>query len=245
MNALKSIQPDKLQIILNQSNSYVEVLQKLGLQTNNGNNASTLKKKIKQFNLDTSRLESNREEARKKQIASISFERSISNHEMFIKNSSSGSSQIRKRVLQDNLIEYKCQICLNKGEHLDQPLVLQLDHINGTNNDNRLENLRFLCPNCHSQTDTFAGKKEPNRCSCGNVMHRKSKNCRTCSELKLSSEPRKTKIQWPSQEKMQELVWEKPISLLANELGVSDVAIHKFCKKHGIIKPPVGFWLKK
>ena len=44
------------------------------------------------------------------------------------------------------------------SEWLGNPLALQLDHINGVNNDHRLTNLRFLCPNCHSQTDTYAGK---------------------------------------------------------------------------------------
>lgn len=39
-----------------------------------------------------------------------------------------------------------------------QPLVLQLEHKNGINNDNRLENLAFICPNCHSQTPTYAGR---------------------------------------------------------------------------------------
>lgn len=55
-------------------------------------------------------------------------------------------------------MEYKCACCGNTGEWNGRPLVLQLDHINGDNCDNRLENLRFLCPNCHSQTDTFAGR---------------------------------------------------------------------------------------
>ena len=45
---------------------------------------------------------------------------------------------------------------------MDNKLTLQLDHINGINNDNRKENLRFLCPNCHSQTNTFAGKNLKN-----------------------------------------------------------------------------------
>jgi 5-methylcytosine-specific restriction endonuclease McrA len=54
-------------------------------------------------------------------------------------------------------MEYKCQCC-GISEWLDKPISLQLDHINGINNDHRIENLRFLCPNCHSQTDTYAGK---------------------------------------------------------------------------------------
>lgn len=52
----------------------------------------------------------------------------------------------------------RCAICDNPGEHRGQPLGLQLDHVNGVPDDNRLENLRWLCPNCHSQTDTFSGR---------------------------------------------------------------------------------------
>lgn len=43
---------------------------------------------------------------------------------------------------------------------LEKELILELDHINGIRNDNRLENLRFLCPNCHSQTPTFKGRNK-------------------------------------------------------------------------------------
>jgi hypothetical protein len=52
--------------------------------------------------------------------------------------------------------EYKCEIC-NISEWQNKPLGLQVDHINGVHHDNRLENLRFICPNCHSQTETFCG----------------------------------------------------------------------------------------
>ena len=46
---------------------------------------------------------------------------------------------------------------LYNGKWMNQQLTLQLDHINGISDDNRKENLRFLCPNCHSQTKTFGG----------------------------------------------------------------------------------------
>ena len=66
--------------------------------------------------------------------------------------------RLKLRLLKEHLLEYKCGICGNKGEWNGFPLTLQLDHINGIHTDHRLENLRFLCPNCHSQTETFSGK---------------------------------------------------------------------------------------
>ena len=51
-------------------------------------------------------------------------------------------------------VSYVCTIC-RINEWQGQPLTLHLDHINGINNDNRFENLRLLCPNCHSQTETY------------------------------------------------------------------------------------------
>lgn len=67
---------------------------------------------------------------------------------------------IRYIVLSRNLVEYKCKICGLGPEWNNKKLILQLDHINGINTDHRLENLRFLCPNCHSQTETYGGKNK-------------------------------------------------------------------------------------
>ena len=65
-------------------------------------------------------------------------------------------TRLKIRILNNKLLEYKCAICGNLGVWNDQKLSLQLDHINGIHTDNRIDNLRFLCPNCHSQTDTFS-----------------------------------------------------------------------------------------
>lgn len=76
-------------------------------------------------------------------------------------------TRLKQRLVREKIFEYKCVECGNEGEWLGKPITLQLDHINGVNNDNRIENLRFLCPNCHSQTDTHGAKnlKNKNRCS--------------------------------------------------------------------------------
>lgn len=62
-----------------------------------------------------------------------------------------------------HVLDYKCAICGNIGEWNGVSLTLQIDHINGIRNDNRKENLRWLCPNCHSQTDTYCGKNKTNK----------------------------------------------------------------------------------
>jgi 5-methylcytosine-specific restriction endonuclease McrA len=68
-------------------------------------------------------------------------------------------SSVRKTILKENLIEYKCGICEIDSWN-GKKLSLHLDHVNGVNGDHRLENLRFLCPNCHSQTETYVGKNK-------------------------------------------------------------------------------------
>jgi hypothetical protein len=67
----------------------------------------------------------------------------------------------KKRLIQLGIPEV-CSKCGISPTWNNKPLTLQVDHINGVNNDNRLENLCLLCPNCHSQTDTWGNKKRKN-----------------------------------------------------------------------------------
>lgn len=80
--------------------------------------------------------------------------------EVFIANSNYPRRCIKKRILQNKILEYRCSLCNIDDNWNNNKLTLQLDHINGINNDHRLSNLRFLCPNCHSQQETYAGKNK-------------------------------------------------------------------------------------
>ena len=61
-------------------------------------------------------------------------------------------------IKRHSLIPYKCFECGNDGHWRNKPISLHLHHLNGNHCDNRLENLKFVCPNCHAQTETYCGK---------------------------------------------------------------------------------------
>lgn len=82
-------------------------------------------------------------------------------------------------------------------------------------------------------------------CSCGKELSSsKSKQCQQCSLKDINSKPRKwSKIQWPSNEEMEKLVWQHTMVELSKILGVSDRAISKHCRKRDIKLPPIGHWI--
>lgn len=67
--------------------------------------------------------------------------------------------KLNKRLIKENIIKNECNICKIDLWN-NRPISLHLDHINGDSTDHRIDNLRFLCPNCHSQTDTYCGKNK-------------------------------------------------------------------------------------
>ena len=76
-----------------------------------------------------------------------------SDDEILCENSKAGRVAVRIRMQEQ--VEYECVKCENPGEWMNEALTLHLDHINGVNDDHRIENLRWLCPNCHQQTPTW------------------------------------------------------------------------------------------
>jgi Zn finger protein HypA/HybF involved in hydrogenase expression len=142
---------EKIIKIVKESYNYKDVLRKLN-KSSSGNAYTYLIRYIKKRNIDVSHFNSykNNHGTFKK----------FSLKEIFVENSEykGGTKELKKIILKNNLIEYKCVNCNNIGEWDNKFLSLHLDHINGNNKDDRLENLRFLCPNCHSQTTTYSGK---------------------------------------------------------------------------------------
>ncbi len=127
-------------------------------------------------------------------------------------------SHIKKRLLSLG-VEYLCSMenCPNpRSSWRGRALNLQLDHINGVFNDNRLDNLRFLCPNCHSQTETFSGRNTPKKIS---------------TPAEKQPKPRPTKILWPSREEVLDLVVNHGYTKTGKILGVSDNSVRKFLQR--------------
>ena len=79
--------------------------------------------------------------------------------EILVENSTYQSYKLKKRLIAEGIKKSVCESC-GQSEWLEQPIPLELHHINGNNSDNRLENLRLLCPNCHALTDSYRGKNK-------------------------------------------------------------------------------------
>ena len=138
-----------IQIITN-SSSCANAMRKMGFTCTAGNARNTVTRRISELNLDISHWDDKTKNAHAAILTA--------HDEYFALNTYHSGGYTRKRILKYNLLPYKCVFCGNTGIWQGRPLQLQVDHINGDHTDNRLENLRFLCPNCHTQTDTFAGK---------------------------------------------------------------------------------------
>jgi hypothetical protein len=171
-NACKTIKEltyEKIKVLVEESNSSTDILRKLNISTD-GFYIKLMRKTIRGHGLMPPYKRKFKKEL-------------IDNH--LTENSTLGRESLKKRLIENKMLENKCQICGLGPEWQGIILSLQIDHINGVNNDNRIENLRMLCPNCHSQTDTYAGKRLKNlrKCKCGGFIDGNFDKCAECVKL--------------------------------------------------------------
>lgn len=156
----------------------------------------------------------------------------IPDEEVFVANSTYSNSALRRRIVRNQLVDYKCAICgINRWQ--GSAIALQLDHCNGDRHDHRLDNLRFLCPNCHSQTETWGRKRHGRKCKgCDKNISARAEMCKGCfAKARLGSV---TKIDWPSYDVLQRMVECLGFNATGRKLGVSDNAVRKRLRKHGV-----------
>lgn len=157
-----------------ESTNFAEVLNKMGQSSNSGSNRLLISHYTKEHNIDTTHFP---------------FTTTRTPQNVFIENSTAGQATVRRHYKRGQYTEYKCAICGLEPFWNGKELVLTLDHINGVNNDHRLENLRWICPNCDRQLPTYGTKRHKKHfyCKqCGKELphQRKTGLCQTCFQNK-------------------------------------------------------------
>jgi len=188
--SMKKIDIQELTIATKTSISYAEVLKKLRLKQS-GSMQSRIKNEIKNLGLDISHFTGQAWCRGKNSYQDKRIRNKYTEEFIFKENSEVSNKVVKNRLMSNPSFEHKCELCSIKNwydpfETKIKPVNLELDHINGNERDNRKENLRLICSNCHSFTPTYKGRninggirKGENKIS-DNVLleHLKTKNIR-------------------------------------------------------------------
>lgn len=152
--------------------------------------------------------------------------------EILVENSEyRNTNRLKNKLFKEGLKEKKCEICGNV-EWNGKEIPLQIHHVNGIHNDNRIENLQIVCPNCHAQTDTYCGKNSNTYEKITTYVTKK----RTIKKDEWNSIRKNVwEKQHPSKKQLIKIFFECGSFLKMSKLfGVSDKSISKWFKHYGL-----------
>jgi hypothetical protein len=236
--------------LVSNSNSFTDILKYFGFKSNNGGSYRTLRKRLEVDAVDYQHIKTGNNSNKGKFFPSKPLA------EVMVEHSTYTRSSLKRRLIREGVIPYVCVECGQVPLWNNKKLSLVLDHKNGVNDDNRKENLRFLCPNCNSQTDTFAGKHKPytkNNCKvcqkqtegksvyciecsskrkccdvCGKAIFNKGK-CRECNAFA------NRKVERPTKHQLEQEILQSNWRAIGRKYGVSDNGVRKWARSYRII----------
>lgn len=145
---------NKLRQVVAKALTFKEILNFCGLEQI-GSNSITLRSYLDKNKVDYSHIPRGLNANRGR---TFYYPERLEDAAIFCENSKHSRQTARRRVIEGKIIPYKCEICGNTGRWRGKPLILRLDHKNGKRRDHRKENLRFVCPNCDTQLETYGSR---------------------------------------------------------------------------------------
>jgi len=224
----------KISKIIKESYSYADVFRKMN-KSKSGDSYKTLKQYIERNNIDVSHFEPWKNNKSSCSGKPITF---------WLKNGTKiSSTKLKDKLYKEGIKERKCELCGQGEDWNGGKMSLILDHINGVNNDNRLENLRIVCPNCNATLPThcrgnkykkekIVKKREKKRyfCECGKEIRNRNKNAKCIECFNISQR----KVERPDKDTLLKEIEELGYTGTGRKYSVSDNAIRKWIKNMSV-----------
>ena len=221
------------------SRSYAEALRRVGLRPAGGNHA-LFKKYVALWEIPTDHFDA--------YAASRGSGRGIPLEQVLVEHSTYSRASLKRRLLAAGLKQPVCELCGQSEQWRGRRMALVLDHVNGVPDDNRLENLRILCPNCNATLDTHCGRhnarpREPQPCErcatafvptrvghryCSPECGRRAKRSRLAGRAK----PHLRRVERPPYEQLMAEIEASSYLAVGRRYGVSDNAIRKWVRQY-------------
>lgn len=249
MSAFDNFSKKELEDIVLNNDTWAQVLISLTGYNSHNKEVPTLKKKLDSLEIDYSHLDTNK--CRRDKNKNRNKLTAFTTEEVLKKDSGFSQNTVRKRFKQITKDEdYKCAICGQEPFWNGKPLTLTLDHIDGNNQNHDVTNLRWLCPNCDRQTETFGRKhlrnengeiiyqpKKPEKILCPicqkNLMCYNSTMCKDCRK-KYDEETGRDRKFIVSKEDLKKMIRVESFLAIGKKFNVSDNAIRRRCKKFNL-----------